>query len=189
MSVILYPRMLEVNAQFLLSQVVSLAVAEACAALTGATFRVKWPNDVYHRQGKVAGILIQNSVQGKRLGHSVVGIGLNVNQVAFVSNAPNPMSLAQIVGHSLDLEEVYAALYRSLSGGYDALCRGHWGAVQAKYQEWLYRRDVVSTFERAEGERFGGIIRGTTPAGQLRIERAEGIEEAFDFKAVRLLMP
>lgn len=190
MSVILYPRFLAVGAQFLLSQAVSLAVAEACAALTGAAFRVKWPNDVYHRQGKVAGLLIQNTLQGRRLGASVVGIGLNVNQERFLSDAPNPMSLAQITGRSLDLEAVYRALFQALSKWYEILSSGHHGVITAAYEGALYRRDRVTTFERREdGQRFLGIIRGTTPEGLLRIALDDEREEVFAFKSIRLLMP
>lgn len=189
MTAILYPRFLAVAEQFGLSQVASLAVAEACARLTGADFKVKWPNDVYYRHDKVAGILIQNSVQGRRLGSSLVGIGLNVNQMTWRGDAPNPTSLARIAGHDLSLDAVYKVLFEALSKWYDILCQGQRGAVEAAYQGQLYRREVVSTFERREGTRFMGIIKGTTATGLLRVWRADEQEETFDFKSIKLLRP
>ena len=89
--------------QFYLSEAAALAVVEALSAEAGDGFSVKWPNDVYWHDKKVCGMLIESSLDGSNIAHSIVGIGINVNQERFLSDAPNPVSLINITGREHDL--------------------------------------------------------------------------------------
>ncbi len=104
-SVILYPEWLEIEAQFYLSMAVALAVHNAvCEVYRGPLpVQIKWPNDLYLGDQKMGGILIQNSLSGARIQSSIIGIGLNVNQLHFDPDLPNPVSLASASGHAFDL--------------------------------------------------------------------------------------
>ena len=104
-SILLYPDFIPANRQFLISQIASLSVKETLDAYTDF-IQVKWPNDIYWKDRKICGMLIENDLSGQLLYCSIIGIGLNLNQSLFRSNAPNPISLTQITGKKYDREEV-----------------------------------------------------------------------------------
>ena len=102
-SIILYPDFLPANRQFLISQIAALSVKETLDAyVDGIT--VKWPNDSYWHDQKICGMLIENDLTGHSLYCSVIGIGININQREFLSDALNPVSLVQITGREYDRE-------------------------------------------------------------------------------------
>ena len=104
-SMVLYPKQIPLDRIFLISQLVSLGVKNSLDRLTtGVT--VKWPNDIYWNEKKLAGILIENSLQGNKINAVTIGVGLNVNQKVFLSDAPNPVSLLQILGREVDRNEL-----------------------------------------------------------------------------------
>ena len=92
--------------QFCISEAAALAVAGVLNELTSKPITVKWPNDIYHGDCKICGMLIESSLDGRRVGHSVIGIGINVNQCEFDPYAPNPTSLALVTGGKHDVDQV-----------------------------------------------------------------------------------
>ncbi len=107
MSMLLRPRGLHPSCQFLISQAVSLAIVAVLKKyLPGNDVSVKWPNDIYVGDSKICGILIENSITVSSILHSVVGIGLNVNQDRFVSSAPNPVSMYMLTGKKYRLRDI-----------------------------------------------------------------------------------
>jgi BirA family biotin operon repressor/biotin-[acetyl-CoA-carboxylase] ligase len=199
LSVIFYPRWLAPGDQFRLSMATALALRAAAHAVLVCNEKagldavsppkvtIKWPNDIYLADNKkTAGILIQNTLSGGHLAASVVGIGLNVNQLLFPPELPNATSLARAAGRPLDLEAVDATLLAELERHYLWL-RGGGEGLEEAYLGHLYRRDVPARFERtADGSTFDGRIRGVTPAGQLIVETAHG-DERFDVRQLRFL--
>ena len=109
-SYILYPGFLSADKQFFLNMAVSLAVRELCEEVTGHEIRIKWPNDIYHRNKKLAGILIENTISGSQISSSVIGIGLNVNQTSFDPDLPNPTSVKLITGHETPIDDIIPKL-------------------------------------------------------------------------------
>jgi len=104
-SMVLHPLHVPMNELFILSELVSVAIKRALD-MYSPDITVKWPNDIYTGDKKLAGILIENSLQGTKIKTVVVGIGLNVNQKEFVSDAPNPVSLMQIIGKRQNRKEI-----------------------------------------------------------------------------------
>ena len=104
-SIVLYPTALEVKKHFCLSMLAALSCIEALGAYTDG-FSIKWPNDIYWKDKKIGGILIENELEGGYIVQSIIGIGLNINQEVFYSNAPNPVSLKQILDVDIDIQEV-----------------------------------------------------------------------------------
>lgn len=104
-SFVLFPEFLEARRQFLISQVVSLAIKEELDTYT-TDISIKWPNDIYWKEKKICGILIENDLMGRNISQSIAGIGININQETFHSSAPNPVSLYQITGNQYDIFEV-----------------------------------------------------------------------------------
>lgn len=185
LSVILYPHWLAAREGFQLSQAAALAVADTIALAGGEHPRVKWPNDVYLGQKKVAGILVRNSLAGGRIQWSIVGIGMNINEAPFPVELPNATSLALYLGRELDLSSVKVMLYNQLEKRYLQL-RNQTAALQRAYLDRLYRYREPAAFERtATGETFYGQISGIAPGGELIIEHASGEREAFAMKAIR----
>ena len=101
-SVLLHPDFVPANQQFLISQISALAVQQMLETFV-KPISVKWPNDIYWNDKKICGMLIENDIAGTKLINSIIGIGININQKKFISNAPNPVSLTQITGKEYDL--------------------------------------------------------------------------------------
>ncbi len=175
-----------VREQFLLSEAVTLAIADVVATL-GVDAAVKWPNDIYCGDGKLCGILIEHSLQGQAIAHSIVGVGLNVNQLKFVSDAPNPVSVAQITGREHDLE----ALLRQVCQRIADYC--HFGsadqraALHHRYLERLYRNDGREhPFALPDGTRLMATIADVAPDGMLALRhRDDGSVHHYAFKEVK----
>lgn len=104
-SFVLYPSFLEARRQFILSQIVSLAIKEELSRWSDE-ITIKWPNDIYWKDKKICGILIENDLSGHHIRRSIAGIGININQEVFNSDAPNPVSLKQITGKEHDRYEI-----------------------------------------------------------------------------------
>ena len=134
LALVARPAFLPAAAQFRLSQTVALAVADTVARYTDDV-AVKWPNDVYVGDRKICGMLIEHDLAGPAIARSVMGIGLNVNQTAFRSSAPNPVSLRLLCGRPLDREEVLRALLRRFCRYYDGLAEACVGTPENKYYD------------------------------------------------------
>lgn len=188
LSVILYPNWLKIEAQFDLNMAIALALHDTCAVLNAvAPCTLKWPNDLYFGDRKCAGILIQNSISGKFLQTSIVGIGLNVNQVAFDSQLIRASSLALETGRQFDLDNLENSLLRCLESRYLQLKSGKMADLRAAYTERLFRLNEPGLYRRiADGQEFTGIVRGVAPDGRLRME-VDGAEVLFSLKEVGIV--
>ena len=186
-SLLLEPLFLSPSEQFLISECVALGV---CDALThyGIEAQIKWTNDIYIGDRKLAGILIEHKLQGSALARTVAGIGLNVNQKAFSDDLPNPISMAQATGREFDREEVLQTVATSLMARYEQLREGGAKELQADYHQRLYRLGQEHCYALPDGSRFRGIIRGVEPTGALRIENERGELLSFLFKEVEFVI-
>lgn len=182
-SMVLYPQRVTVDNQFLLSQLVSLGIKEALDEYTDG-ITVKWPNDIYWNDKKLVGILIENSLQGTKIKSSVIGIGLNVNQKVFVSNAPNPVSLLQITGRRQNRKLLLTKTRQNIQKLYTELSVTK---IRAEYAEALYRKDGFYAY-RANDETFQAKIISVHPDGQLELETEAGERKGFYFKEVSFVL-
>ena len=173
--------------QFYLSEAASLAVVDALTAQAGKGFAVKWPNDVYWQDKKLCGMLIENSLNGTDIATSIIGIGINVNQERFVSDAPNPVSLLNITGHEHDLEALLKQVCSSIEQVVNSL--GDDTARQdlhRRYMAALYRNNgAMHPFEDASGRRFMATIAGIAPDGTLTLRHEDGTTHDYLFKEVK----
>jgi BirA family transcriptional regulator, biotin operon repressor / biotin---[acetyl-CoA-carboxylase] ligase len=194
MSVLLRPVWLRVLDQWQLSVAVAVAVHDALvAALEGCFFdvemlRLKWPNDLWLGSRKLGGILIQNTLDGTRLNTSIVGIGLNINQLRFPPEANNATSLALATGQTHDLERLLPLFFEALQRRYTQLQMGGWPAIQSAYYERLLGYGAIRTFQRTKDDvRFDATIVGVTPEGYLMLRDAAGVVHNFELKEIRLI--
>ncbi len=186
-SVVLEPTFLPVTEQFMLLEAVALALIDFFASL-GVKTAVKWTNDIYVGDKKAVGILIEHSYAGGKLARTIVGIGINVNQTDFPSDIPNPVSLALLTGKRYELEALLRDFEQSLGRRYEQLRRGEWDALQSDYHSALYRRDERYVYALPNGEKFGGIIRGVKPQGELIVELDDGRVTSFLFKEIEFII-
>ena len=131
-------------------------------------------------------MLIENDLLGCTIANSILGIGINVNQAQFVSDAPNPVSLRQITGQLYDKEEVLARFLSVFYTNYQILLQGAWETVQSAYQASLYRRDGYYPYEDATG-RFEATIHAIEPSGHMQLQLSDGSIRRYAFKEVKFI--
>ena len=190
-SLLMYPSFLPAKRQFLISQIVSLGIVEALRNYSlMSDFSIKWPNDIYYKDKKICGILIETFLEGMNLGRCVSGIGLNVNQQTFLSDAPNPVSLLQITGKQTDryalLQQVITAiteLYNQLEKDGERASK----TIMAQYANSLYRKTGMHAFHDKDGA-FMACIKRVEADGRLFLEDAEGRERSYLFKEVQFVI-
>lgn len=186
LSVIFYPSFLPPRHQFFLNQVSSLAVANTVEAfLLNDEIKIKWPNDIFAGDNKIGGILIENSIQGQSIVHSIVGIGLNINQQKFESPLSRATSFFKRASREFSLEEVMQELFSQLEKRYLQLRQQRIDMLQKDFMKKLFRVEELSPFSSA-GKKFRGKIVGITAEGKLIIETS-GRHEVFGFKEVEMI--
>lgn len=179
-SVVLHPTHIPANNQFILSQSVALAVRNTVSCFCEDVY-VKWPNDVYVGQEKIAGILIENLLSGKIIETSIVGIGLNVNQTEFLG-VPNPTSLCKHVGQRLECGKILE-LFLDCLRKYYTLANGNAENIREEYLQNLYLRETPNLFRDSVGT-FMGTIVSVDVDGRIHIVDDSGLERKYYFKEV-----
>lgn len=167
MSMLLFPAFLSASQQFQLSRVVSLALCDLLGTLGIGTF-IKWPNDILSSRGKIAGILIEHSISGGKISHTIAGIGLNLNQTEFPEFSLPASSVRLESGKSYEISRVGVLLEESLLGRYDQLKEGRVERLEKEYLDKIYKAGESALFQTAAGS-FEGIINGVNDFGELLV--------------------
>ena len=179
------PQGVRATEQFYLSEIACLAVAQTLDAYVEGV-SVKWPNDVYVGEKKICGMLLNHQLKGAMVESTMVGIGINVNQSQFVSDAPNPISLQQLLGHRIDTEAVLESFVRHFETLYMWWIRGEKTRLRNLYQQRLFRREGQHLYlDSATGEVFSATIEQVAPTGLLTLRDSAGALRTFDFKAIQ----
>lgn len=185
-STILFPEKLKAEDQFLISQIASLAIKDVLGKYT-EDITIKWPNDIYWKDRKITGILIENDIMGDCVSQSILGIGINLNQTLFTSNAPNPVSLKQITNSSYNIPSILSEVLQRLYSYYTKLPDNNERAkIRDLYRESLYRKEGLHKFADKNGV-FIARIKGVEDIGLLVLETEQGITSAYGFKEIKYL--
>lgn len=185
-SFFLKPTNISASEQFIVSQIIALSVRDVLEIYLRQPVTIKWPNDIYVEDKKIAGILIENSLQGKRMNTSIVGVGLNVNQDLFVSDAPNPISMKQIAKKKFDRKKILDDILQHFSCYYENLTEQKRIEIANLYKNNLYRKTGFYVFENDRDEQFIAKIYDILPTGQLVLLReSDNQPMIFSFKEVR----
>lgn len=186
------PMHIPASQQFILCELISVALCEVLSRYTDG-IRIKWPNDIYHRDRKLSGILIEHDIEGTYIARTIIGIGLNVNQAHFTSDAPNPISLFQILGHEVGREallseicDTFTALYQAMRTAPDSAQERD--AMHRRYSALLYRLGTPALYRDVQGT-FSAILRRVEPDGRLRLEDEQGTLRSYLFKEVEYIFP
>lgn len=191
-SVLLRPSLpFEVSETFAVSMLTALAVADVLSQVTGEKILVKWPNDIYAGDRKLGGILIENSLQGHNVRHTIAGIGINVNQVTFESDAPNPVSLRNITQHKYDLEPLLTLLSSRVIAEVDSyLANPNFDSLVCRYRSCQWRGTGLHHWrDNRTGILFHAYIHSVSLHGTLTLTDSDGVARCFAFKEVSPVLP
>ena len=176
-SLLIHPKDLLASCQFRISMAISLAMVQALEPTTGQ-LSIKWPNDIYWHDRKLAGILIENRIAGQHIRQSIIGVGLNVNQTQFLSDAPNPVSLAQITGLHFDLEPLLQRVVECFTLEVDPF----------DYRARLYRHEGFHAYRDSDGD-FEAELETVEDDGHLVLRDRQGWLRRYAFKEATFLLP
>lgn len=184
--------------QWRLSMLVAVALWDTLANyLPKERLAIKWPNDIYFGDKKLVGILIENNLSGQYVGYSIVGIGVNVNQIEWLSNAPNPISMKEITGEDYDVEKLMNGWMNSMKS-LELLTTEE---IKKAYLQHLYRREGWHTYverevstaptaiaqQGVEGAFLAHFI-GITEQGELMLRTENNEEKIYHFKQIRFVL-
>jgi BirA family biotin operon repressor/biotin-[acetyl-CoA-carboxylase] ligase len=188
LSLVLHPQFLQPSDQFLLTKITSLAVADLMAEILDSTadsFRIhiKWPNDIYVNDKKIAGILIENYLRENAIQTSIVGVGINVNQAVFQS-APNAVSIFSLIHKTTDLQYCIERFCDYFEARYLQLKANKLQKLDEDYLRYLYRLNEWNAYSTAANQIFEGNIKGVSRIGKLQVEVISGEVKEFDLKEI-----
>jgi BirA family biotin operon repressor/biotin-[acetyl-CoA-carboxylase] ligase len=186
-SIILYPESIDPSDQFIISMAVSLGICELLDKYIPGS-KIKWPNDIYVNNDKIAGILIESTIMGSQIESCVAGIGLNINQTIFRSDAPNPVSLKLLTGKDFNTNELLLYLSAALDKKYKQLLNEDFETIMKEYTSRLYKINVWSGYRDKTGA-FEGRIISVYENGLIKIEKKKtGIVSEYSFKEVEFIL-
>lgn len=185
-SVLKYFKNFHIQEQFLLNIITSLAVYSTLKKLFIPNLQVKWPNDIMSGKFKICGILIENNLKNNIIQSSIIGFGLNVNQLEF-GYLKKASSLKKITGKTFNLDEVQSSILLNLKILFDDFESGKVTDMLQKYESLLFRMDKPSTFKDSNSTTFTGYIRGVSKVGNLIVELEDAILKEYAFKELELL--
>ena len=182
-SLVIYPQDVLANEQFIISRIASLAVKNTLDQFTD-DIRIKWPNDIYWKEQKIAGMLIENDIAGKYITNSVIGIGININEELFPPELSKAVSLQQITGSIHDRDYILDILQREFFLLYRDFQKGETKAIEDEYMLDLYRVNGYYWYEDQNG-RFMAEIEDVLPSGHLILKPMDSEEiRQYAFKEV-----
>ena len=178
-SLLIHPEGISAAKQFHISMAISLAICEALGQHIG-DLSIKWPNDIYWRNGKIGGILIENRLQGSTIKDCIIGVGLNINQREFHSDAPNPVSLWQICEHESDrnqlLQDILEAFEKMMGS-----------VIKDRYMQMLYRRKGFHPYVDKDGAFMAQLV-DVEDDGHLLLCDDNGQQRRYAFKEVQYVI-
>lgn len=184
-SILVRVNSFEISNQFYLSMAVSLGIITELKRLINTSFYIKWPNDIMAGRDKIAGILIENIVRDGRVKQSIVGIGLNVNQVVFSEGLENATSLKNISGKDFNLQTLLESIVTSIKYFVDFIEREEFKNLKEYYINYLFKFEIPSMFEDATGKLFMGRIINVSEKGELEVELENETIRKFNLKEIK----
>lgn len=200
-TLILKPEFLDPGRQFLLNKAISLGVLDFIQAslysadsvichppsvISDQEFSIKWPNDIYIKDRKVAGILIENKIMGNFLETSVVGIGVNVNQTTHGAEIPNPVSLVHLLRREMELKDALHLICKSLDHRYQMLRQGFMKELDLAYNQNLLGFSQWRFFIK-DGNKLQGKICGVDEFGRLMIQLQDETIMKYNHKEIEYI--
>ncbi len=187
-SFVCYPTFVPIRQQFVLSQLISLGIKETLDEYC-SDISIKWPNDIYWKEKKICGILIENDLQGNSIGRCISGIGLNINQEVFLSDAPNPISLKQITGKHYQRETILEKVMQRIEQSYQKLKEdsAYASELATRYAASLFRREGLHCYQDKDGLFNARLVRIEADGRFVLMDEANQ-ERSYLFKEVQYVL-
>lgn len=174
---------IEISDQFKISVFVSVSVFEFIKSHVNNNVSIKWPNDIYYENKKIAGILIEHSIELNKLECSIIGIGININQEVFTSDAPNPISLKNITNKDFDLNYLINQLAEILNFNLIVL-KNNYKLLKDNYLKNLFHKDTFHNYIYKETNIVAKIT-DINNFGHLILETKEGAVISCDMNEIK----
>jgi BirA family biotin operon repressor/biotin-[acetyl-CoA-carboxylase] ligase len=190
-SLVLRPGAISAAHQFELSMLVSVAIVRVLERHLKRKVLIKWPNDIYVDNMKICGILIENALSGAAIDRSIIGVGINVNQTAFCSDAPNPVSMAQLTGKTYSLDALIEEFNAEIIDYVDGYSENQEPAeLSALYADLLWRNDrqYYPWLDAKTGTPIKAAIKSVDTTGMLTLEEQSGATHTYAFKEVAAII-
>lgn len=185
-SILCHPVWLPVQSQFIISEAIALALHDALAVYTDG-ISIKWPNDIYWNDRKISGTIIENTLGSGHIKDCIIGTGVNVNQETFLSDAPNPVSLKQIIGCDTDR----LMLLKDIISRFDAyltdIRNGNYERIVSLYMSYLYRGHGFFTYRDKDGDFEAAIVEVEDDGHLILRDRGDHIR-SYAFKEVEFII-
>ena len=185
LSILLRPVGLKASRCFSLSVMAALALKK-CVARYRIDSILKWPNDLYFNNAKLAGILLETDYEGSNLSQAILGIGLNVNQTEFAAMERTPVSMSLIRGVDFSVSEVGRVVVDELLRLYNVLLQGDDDALFAEYEESLMGRHAAMLYRNSTGV-FEAMVHGVERDGRIGLLRDDGLLSYYSFKEIQMV--
>ena len=186
-SLLFHPEEFPAQKQFLISEAVALGIVDFLKDY-GIIAKVKWPNDIYVGEKKICGILVEHVVVGKHITRTIAGVGININQTLFLSDAPNPVSLRMLTGKNYDLNEsieklaIYLEKNLGLTGDRDAIHNSFLESL------WRYDGGEYDFYDRKKEQQIRARVKTVSPEGILSLTIQDGETRDYSFKEVEFIL-
>lgn len=185
-SIVIFPERLMAKHHFILLQITALGLFETLSEYTDG-ISIKWPNDIYWKDKKICGTLIENDLKGIYIERSISGSGINLNQEDFKSDAPNPVSLSQITGEKYNVEIILHKTLHTIEKYYNMLVNGKNEEIRKKYSDAIYRKHGFHRYKDEKGT-FDAKIIEIEEDGRLILQDKEGNIRKYLFKEVSYII-
>jgi len=173
--------------QFMINCAVSVGIYHYLRRYNLPKLAVKWPNDIMSVSKKLGGILIENTITANKISQSIIGIGININQINFPTDLPLAVSIKNITNIETPRDVFLQDLLNSIQNKFELIFEKKYQELWSEYDACLFRKDKPHMFKNHRGEQFMGIIRGVSKQGMLLVEREDESRETYDFKEVSYL--
>ena len=173
--------------QFIFNQYFAVAIRDLLAQYLPNPL-IKWPNDIYVNEKKIAGILIHHLIQGEEIKATIAGVGININQIDFDPTLPNPISMALITNQLYDVNQIAHELAEKLDELYGLIINQEWDTIEKQYFQYFYRYLSLGNY-KIGGQEMRGTIVGLSPYGQLLVQGEGGTLFTCNYKEVVFLPP
>ncbi len=184
-SIVLYPRNVELSSYFLFTQLVSVAIVEVLETNTNLAFRIKWPNDIYIQNKKIAGILIETQSKGNCIENIIIGIGLNINQQIF-SN-PTATSLALLTGTTYQVADMTNLVYTKIIQYYKQKLTSLESLLKLRYLHYLLGYEQENSFLLPDNTSMKGTIKGVDTYGRLQVQTTNNELKIYQNKEIKMV--
>ncbi|HEX8577283.1 MAG TPA: biotin--[acetyl-CoA-carboxylase] ligase [Flavobacterium sp.] len=186
MSLLLKDVLCSVDTIYILNIIVAMSITAVLEDYNIPALSIKWPNDIMSANKKLGGILIENTFKNTGAIVSIVGIGLNVNQLNF-DGLPKASSLAAIMNTEFDIEALLIKIAKNIECYTKELITTPSTELWLRYNDKLFRKSIPTVFENRKGEKFMGIIKEVNQAGKLQVLLEDGSTASFEIKEIKML--